>query len=425
MQSPPCSEKTLFAYQFIKKGLETNQCGIIIISTMNADELRTELKKLNLNIDEYEKKDRVRIIDWFSFKNERIIDIEVKGTVIKSSRSLTNVKIGLNQALKAFGETVPKVAVIDILSQALELFEFENVYKFVETTRARFKKENCTALFLIDKETIDSKKLSALHQIFDGIINIEKVREGDNILAKIGISAMSGTRFQTEYKTLAIREKEGLFILEKKEESLQITTDLEQEKKSENTLTDDKSTYERLLSEGEKCIINRKYDEALQILHSLTREYPENAKVLLRISQVYRLIGNEKKRDFFKLGLFSKDNPIEKLEEIIKDFERSRDYCEKAISMDKSLEEVCKYDLKTIKKDIEELQQYLEKLKTESRLTAPSEPPSGYAPPKPETSFSEFVQPSVQPYKCYWCNLPLQWIQYYQRWYCYKCRRYA
>jgi uncharacterized membrane protein len=80
-----------------------------------------------------------------------------------------------------------------VLSPALKDFDFETVYDFAQSLRIKFKKENVTALFLMDKEMHDDKSLSAMQEIFDELIEIERQRISDEIIRKIGVIYMDKT----------------------------------------------------------------------------------------------------------------------------------------------------------------------------------------------------------------------------------------
>ncbi|MEM2900027.1 MAG: RAD55 family ATPase, partial [Thermoplasmata archaeon] len=218
LQTPSGPERDLFIAGFIKEGFQAEGCVIVTLSMNSPDEFKTQLSNFGLTkekIEEYESKGNLRILDWYSFKNERIQGIEEVGSIIKCSKALTNVEIAINKILRSIDGKTTR-AIIDVLSPALKVFDFETVYKFAQTIRAKFKKDGVTALFIIDKDMHETRTLSSLHRVFDGVIDIERERIGNKLSSRLGILSMSGTFFVPEYRELKLT-KEGLEIITPKD----------------------------------------------------------------------------------------------------------------------------------------------------------------------------------------------------------------
>ena len=219
LQTPSGPERDLFVAGFIKEGIQSEDCVIVTLSMNSPDEFKIQLGNFGLTkekMEEYESKGKLRILDWYSFKNERIQGIEELGSIIKCSKALTNVEIAINKILRGI-EGKSTRAIMDVLSPALKVFDFETVYKFAQTIRAKFKKEGVTALFIIDRDMHESRTLSSLHRVFDGVIDIERERIGNKLSSKLGILSMSGTFFVPEYRELKLT-KEGLEIIPSQDE---------------------------------------------------------------------------------------------------------------------------------------------------------------------------------------------------------------
>ncbi len=215
LQTPSGPERDLFMMGFIKEGLQSDGAVIISLSMNSPDEFKnTHLANFGISrekVAEYEEKGKIKILDWYSFKNERIQGIEEVGSVIKCSKALTNVEIALNKVLRSVEGPCSR-AMIDVLSPALKVFDFETVYKFAQTIRAKFKKEGVTSLFVVDREMHDQRTLSSLHRVFDGVIDIERERVGNKLESRLGILAMSGAFFLQEYRTIKT-SKEGMKLI--------------------------------------------------------------------------------------------------------------------------------------------------------------------------------------------------------------------
>jgi len=202
LQAPSGIEKDVFVLQYLKKGLEMNEAALIILSNQSPQRFREKMHELGLDTKKYEDGALLKIIDWYSFRTESIVGVEEDGAVIKSSLDLTNVGIALNKALKGTKEQPVGRAVVDIISPASQSFEFEIIYRFAQVTKAKLRNNNYTTLFTVDKDMHDAQTLSSFHQIFDGVIEISKVRDGNKVVTKVGIINMRDTYFETELRTL-------------------------------------------------------------------------------------------------------------------------------------------------------------------------------------------------------------------------------
>ena len=66
------------------------------------------------------------------------------------------------------------------------------------------KEQEFTSLCLIETQARESRILSRLQDLFDGVIDITSVRVKGKIKRKIGIRSMSGTPFDTKYVPLTL-----------------------------------------------------------------------------------------------------------------------------------------------------------------------------------------------------------------------------
>jgi KaiC/GvpD/RAD55 family RecA-like ATPase/predicted Zn-ribbon and HTH transcriptional regulator len=208
LQGPPGNEKDLIANQYVKEGLLAGECVFVVLSTISPDEFRKQLKFIGLNPKKYETSGDLMIVDWYSYKHERVKSVE-EGTgeekaVIKASFDLTNVGIAITKTIELMEKKMPKRAVINLLSSALTSFGLKTVYNFAQATRAKCRQENITTIFVLDSEAQDVKVLSTFHQIFDGLIEVSRTRTGPTLKREICILSMSGTSIESEYKDLDV-----------------------------------------------------------------------------------------------------------------------------------------------------------------------------------------------------------------------------
>ncbi|MGQ0796786.1 MAG: DUF7504 family protein, partial [Methanobacteriota archaeon] len=202
LQGPPGREKLRFALTFLAEGLKSGAAGLIVVSSNSPDAILTELRSLGVDLDRVLAENRLRIVDWYTQREEPVQDVEEKGIVIRSSIDLTNVGVALSRAIAALGGDKPRRAVVEILSPATSVFEVGQVYAFAQSSKGKFVRFNYTALYLLEKEMHGASQLSTLHQPFDGVVEIERGRTGDRIIRKIGVLHLKDTSSDSAFHVL-------------------------------------------------------------------------------------------------------------------------------------------------------------------------------------------------------------------------------
>jgi len=212
VQGPTRNEKDYLCYQLIKSSLIRGDAVLVVLSRNSVSEFRSVMKNIGVTLESYEKSGILKIVDWYSYKHERIIEIEEKDNILKCSKALTNVEIAISKALRILPKTNAPLAYIDVISPALSMFDPERIYKFAANLRAKFKRENYTALFSVEKEMHTAQVLSSLHGIFDGVIDFESVREEQKVITRVGILSMSGVTFSQEYREITFDPEKGIAL---------------------------------------------------------------------------------------------------------------------------------------------------------------------------------------------------------------------
>jgi KaiC/GvpD/RAD55 family RecA-like ATPase len=211
VQGATGGEKEMFANQFLAEGLRSDGTTMVAISMISPNEWRNQMKTVKAKTRKYEKEGQVVIVDWYTHKNERVRSVEVKGPVILSSKSITNLEIAIDKAIKVIRDGPTKRAVIAILSPAIKALGFDKVFGFAQSIRGKFKKYGITGLFLLEKKMHDDKILTSLHSVFDGVFDIERQRQGDTIVRKIGILSLKGSPCDSSYRELELT-RTGLMV---------------------------------------------------------------------------------------------------------------------------------------------------------------------------------------------------------------------
>jgi len=207
LQGPPGQEKVRFALTFLAEGLKSGGSGLVLVSSQSPDSVLSELRNLGVDLDAVVQENRLRIVDWYTQREEPVQDVEEKGAVFRSSIDLTNVGVALSRAIAALGGSQPKRAVVELLSPAMSVYEVGQVYAFAQSSKGKFVRFNFTAFFLIEKDMHAAAELSTLHQPFDGVIEIERARVGDTIVRKIGVLHMKDTTPDSAFRTLQMTDK--------------------------------------------------------------------------------------------------------------------------------------------------------------------------------------------------------------------------
>src|SRR5213594_3502025 len=206
LQGPPGQEKLRFALTFLAEGLKSGGSGLVVTSSQSPDAVIAELRELGVNLDSVTNENRLRVIDWYSWSEETVQDIEDRGIVIRSSIDLTNLGVALSRAIASLTGGGSRRAVIELLSPATSSYEVTQVYAFAQSAKRKFDRHEFTSLVLVEKEMQSSPQLTTLHQPFDGVIEIERTRSGDRIVRKIGVLHLKDTAPDPTFRLLEMTE---------------------------------------------------------------------------------------------------------------------------------------------------------------------------------------------------------------------------
>jgi len=206
LQGPPGQEKLRFALTFLAEGLKSGGSGLVVTSSQSPDAVIAELRELGVNLDSVTNENRLRVVDWYSWSEETVQDIEDRGIVIRSSIDLTNLGVALSRAIAALTGGESRRAVIELLSPATSSYEVTQVYAFAQSAKRKFDRHQFTSLVLLEKEMHSSAQLTTLHQPFDGVVEIERTRSGDRIVRKIGVLHLKDTAPDPTFRVLEMSE---------------------------------------------------------------------------------------------------------------------------------------------------------------------------------------------------------------------------
>ncbi|HYY48999.1 MAG TPA: ATPase domain-containing protein, partial [Thermoplasmata archaeon] len=212
LQGPSGQEKLQFALTFLAEGLKGGASGVLIISSQSPDSALATLRTLGVDLDAVTKDGRLRVVDWWSWSEETVKDVEERGIVHRSSIDLTNLGVALSRAIAAVSKTEAPRAVIEMLSPATNVYEVTQVYAFAQSAKKKFDRFGFTSLVLLEKEMHAGPEITTLHQPFDGVIEIERTRIGDRIVRKIGVLSLKDTAADPTFRILEMTES-GLRVV--------------------------------------------------------------------------------------------------------------------------------------------------------------------------------------------------------------------
>ncbi len=212
LQGPAGKEKDTFLLQFVAEGLSKGGSALVVLSSLSPARYEQELRDHGVDVDLAFAENRLRFVDWFTYKEVAVQDVEQEGATFRASIDLANVGIAISRAVAALPREGDKRAAVEVLSPALSVYDLAAVYGFAQSTKAKLERFGVTSLFVVEKEMHDERTLSSLHQPFDGVVDIERVREGDALIRKVGVLSLKGTTPESKYVPIELGEDHRLRI---------------------------------------------------------------------------------------------------------------------------------------------------------------------------------------------------------------------
>jgi KaiC/GvpD/RAD55 family RecA-like ATPase len=179
----------------IGTGIDQGGSVIYVTSRDPPRSLRTLIRSSGMDPERLEEAGRLRIVDWFSWRGERIIGVERDGYALKSSKILSNLSIAIGKAIKEVRFSNIQIAIVQIISSAINIFDLPQVYNFIMKLRAKFKDEGISTVFLLEKESIGPEDLSKIREAFDGILELNRNETPKAIERDMVVHSMAGVDF--------------------------------------------------------------------------------------------------------------------------------------------------------------------------------------------------------------------------------------
>ena len=119
LEGPSSDERNALALSFAANGLKNGEYVMVVTSTISPTKARMVLRKLGVDVKEYEREGKLVIVDWFSHNSSSVPVIEEIGAVIKCPGDTLN----LNEAFHRWNThrrqpksaALPKVAALYVV----------------------------------------------------------------------------------------------------------------------------------------------------------------------------------------------------------------------------------------------------------------------------------------------------------------------
>jgi circadian clock protein KaiC len=179
---PPGIGKEAIGYWFIHSGLAQNNDFSLYITRLSSREVVQDARAFGVDFSE-------KVPFWYSSD---------KGQIKFDVNDLSGLSYNTKEILKKNSERKIRV-VTDVLSSLLILNQPETIYKFLTQLFEDVKQYNAVVLATLEEGMHSPQVLSAMQQLFDGVIELRLYEEGLRVLPLLRIRKMRGIPPQPGY----------------------------------------------------------------------------------------------------------------------------------------------------------------------------------------------------------------------------------
>lgn len=302
---------------------------LMVLSSVTPEDLGQWMSENGLSRKGLIDRGLLQIVDWYGQKSAKVLGMEMDEGIIRTSKDLTHLGVGIDMALRKISVQTSSLAVMEVLSPALRMFDIRTVYSFAQSMNAKLASRNFTSFVLLERDAHDSITNAAIEELFDGIIDIRS--QGNSL--ELGILSIRGCHFQPEYRLLTkMRDRLNVDVARKIQDSEIIETLTNHglpnrlknlEKELEETLDENRKLESRLKALSEKeSEYSKRHSEMLAALSEVEaklREQESKASAGFTVDPSHR-------EEVARL-LSVMDGLMEKLpEDVIDSFARSEDF---------------------------------------------------------------------------------------------------
>jgi KaiC/GvpD/RAD55 family RecA-like ATPase len=316
----------------ITEAIGGNRAVVLALSTVPPDEITEWLAEIDHSVSRLIERGTLEIVDWQAQKDTHILGVEEMEGIIKASKDITNLGVGIDLALRKVNTDVPSVAILEILSPAFRILDQRTVYPFAQAINARLDSRGFTTFVVMERDAHDSRINAGIEEIYDGVLDV--MDAGDHL--ELAVLNLRDSHFQPEYRKLsrlrtgfsvdiAKRETETERIPEISEE---MNIRIERLNRELKEALDEKSELEERTEDLKKREgdLQRKHDELRLHLVELENRIVEQQKEMVTSTEV-RTEENKKHMKELARILTVMDDMLEHLpEDMIEKFANSDEY---------------------------------------------------------------------------------------------------
>jgi KaiC/GvpD/RAD55 family RecA-like ATPase len=316
----------------VTEAIGGNRAVVLALSTVPPDDVIDWLGEIDQNASRLIERGDLEIVDWQAQKDTRILGVEEIDGIIKASKDITNLGVGIDMALRKVNADVPSVAVLEILSPAFRILDQRTVYPFAQAINARLDSRGFTTFVVMERDVHDSRINAGIEEIYDGVLDV--MDAGDHL--ELAVLNLRGSHFHPEYRKLSrLRTGFSVDIAKKEREtegapevSEEMNMRIERLNRELKEALDEKSELEErtedlMKREGD---LQRKHDELRLHLVELEERIVEQQKEMANSSDVRTADNEEHMKELARI-LAVMDDMLEHLpEDMIEKFANSNEY---------------------------------------------------------------------------------------------------
>jgi KaiC/GvpD/RAD55 family RecA-like ATPase len=171
---------------------------LLVLSSVNSENLGEWMSENGLSRKGLIDRGLLQIVDWYGQKSAKVLGMEIDEGIVRTSKDLTHMGVGIDFSLRKINDQMSSLAVMEVLSPALRLFDIRTVYAFAQSMNAKLASRGFTSFVLMERDAHDPMVNAAMEELFDGIIDI-RISGGS---LELGILSIRGCHFQPEYRLL-------------------------------------------------------------------------------------------------------------------------------------------------------------------------------------------------------------------------------
>jgi KaiC/GvpD/RAD55 family RecA-like ATPase len=206
LAGPSGAGKTVFCKTFIARGLSNQEPGVYLSTDDDCTGIQTSIQKLVENQDRINSD--LRLVDAYSW---RFQNVKSDGPyVVVNPANLTNVMIACQKVCQ--GLSKPRFVLDSITNLAIQSSQ-ETTLNFLQMVTAKMRSLDALALFTLIPMSHDSKFVSTVKTMFDGVFEMRLDDLGAEITRMFRVFSIKGVNHQTRWVTFSLGEK-GISIIQ-------------------------------------------------------------------------------------------------------------------------------------------------------------------------------------------------------------------